>query len=139
MHHLVMAERQDEIFVKGVEQPEGDVVMMVRTVHRVPLQIAQRVVHEAHIPFEPEPQSTRIDRARNAWPAGGLFGDRHDAGMRAIERFVHLLKEGHGLDIFATAMVVGDPFPRLPRIIEVEHGGDRIHPQPIDMIALRPE
>ena len=36
-------------------------------------------------------------------------------------------------------MDVGQPVIRITRIIEIEHGGHRIHPQAIDVIFLQPE
>ena len=35
VHHLVMAQRQDEVFVEGVEQAEGQIVVMIFAVDRV--------------------------------------------------------------------------------------------------------
>ena len=68
MHDLVMAERQDEILAEGIEQAEGDVVMVMGTMDGIARHIAQRVVHEAHIPFEAEAQAAVMDGLRNAGP-----------------------------------------------------------------------
>jgi len=49
------------------------------------------------------------------------------------------LQEADGFEVLAPAMLVGDPLAFLARVVEVKHGGDRIHPQPVDVIALQPE
>ena len=41
--------------------------------------------------------------------------------------------------IFASAEFVGNPFALLAGVIEVEHGGDRIHAQAVDVILVEPE
>src|SRR3546814_9726145 len=56
VHHLVMAEGQDEVLTERVQQAERHVVMMVSAMHRLLAHVAQRVVHPAHVPFEAEPQ-----------------------------------------------------------------------------------
>jgi len=139
MHHLVMAQRQHEILGKGVEQAEGDVVMMMAAMHRIALQITQRVVHEPHIPFETETQATAMHRTRHVGPAGRFLRDRHHPAMGAVQDGVELLEEGHCLHILPPAMIVGHPLAGRPRIIEIEHGSDGIDAQPVDMIALGPE
>ncbi len=70
MHHLVMGERQDEILAEGIEQAEGHVVVVMSAVDRIARHILQRVVHEAHVPFEAEAQPAVMDRAGDAGPGG---------------------------------------------------------------------
>ena len=138
-----MAQRQDEILGKGVHQPEGDFIMMVHPVHRVTRHIRQRVVHEAHVPFEPEAQiGARFALMRgqsDARPSRAFFRQRHDPGGGGIKGAVHRAEEFGRLPILASAVAIGDPFARLTAVITVEHRGDGIHAQPIDMIALSPE
>src|SRR5215475_4219974 len=49
------------------------------------------------------------------------------------------MQEGDRLDIFAATEFVGDPFAFATAVIEIEHGGDSIHPQSVDAIAVEPE
>jgi hypothetical protein len=44
-----------------------------------------------------------------------------------------------GLQVFVAAVLVGNPLAGLARIVEVEHGRDRIHAQAVDVILLQPE
>src|SRR5664280_1526488 len=44
-----------------------------------------------------------------------------------------------GRENLAAAKLVGNPFARLARVVEVEHGGDGIHAQSIRVIAVEPE
>jgi len=60
---LVMAQRQDEILVEGVEQAKGQVVVVMLAVDRLARHVAERVVHPAHVPFEAEAEPADIDRA----------------------------------------------------------------------------
>jgi hypothetical protein len=41
--------------------------------------------------------------------------------------------------MLSSTILVGDPFPRLTHVIEIEHRGHRIHAQTIDMILAQPE
>ena len=50
-----------------------------------------------------------------------------------------LLEEEHGLQVFASAEFVGNPLARLARVVEVEHGGDGVHAQAVDVIVVEPE
>ena len=58
VHDLVVAERQDEALVVGVELREGHLVVVVGAVDRIELHVAERVVHPAEIPLVAEPQAT---------------------------------------------------------------------------------
>ena len=52
---------------------------------------------------------------------------------------VGLAEEGDRLQVFVAPMDVGDPVARLAAVVEVKHGGDRIHSQPIDVVTVEPE
>src|SRR4051794_4349837 len=58
VYNLIVRERQNEVFVKSVDHPEGQLPVMPFAVSRIERQILERVVHPAHIPFETESQST---------------------------------------------------------------------------------
>jgi hypothetical protein len=71
-----MAERQDEILAEGVEQPK---VMSLWwcAMDRLAAHVAQRVVHEAHVPLEAEAEPALMDRLRHLGPGGRFLGDHH--------------------------------------------------------------
>ena len=139
VHHLVMAQRQHEIFVEGIQQSEGQIVVMIAPVDRVLAHVAERVVHPPHVPFVAEPQAAQMHRPRDHGPGGGLLGDGHRPRLLAVDHLVHAAQEVDGLEVLVAAIAVGDPVPRLPRVIEVQHRGHGIHPQPVDVIFLEPE
>ncbi len=60
MDHLVVAERQDEILRIRIDEPEGDLVVMMLPVDGLAGEIGQRVVHEPHVPLEAETQSPLV-------------------------------------------------------------------------------
>ena len=139
VHYLVMADRQDVVLAERIDQPEGHILMMMPPMHRLARHVLQRVVHEAHVPLEPEPEPTVMRRMGNARPRGRFLGNGEEAGMRGIDCAVHRLQKGCSFPIFATAGFVRDPFARLAAVVAVQHRCDRIDPQPVDMVALGPE
>src|SRR5260370_41974589 len=42
------------------------------------------------------------------------------------------------VEVFPAAVDVGDPAPRLTAVIEIEHRGDGIDPEPVDMKFAQP-
>ena len=48
-------------------------------------------------------------------------------------------QEVDGLEILASAKLVGNPFSLLARVIEIQHRSHGIHAQSIDMIFVEPE
>ncbi len=57
VHDLVVREREDEVLVEGVDQAEGQLVVVILAVHRVVPHVPQRVVHPAHVPLEAEAEA----------------------------------------------------------------------------------
>ena len=139
VHHLVVAERQNEVLGEGVEQAEGHLVMMPAAMRRILAHVFQGVVHPPHVPFVAEAQAAGPGRLRHAGPGGRFLGHGHDARMLAIGQLVHPAHEVDGFQVLAPAELVGHPLVRLARIVEVEHRGDRIDAQPVDMVAVEPE
>ena len=62
MDHLVVGQRQDEVLVIGVEHGKGQLVVMEPPVDGILAEIAQGVVHPAHVPFEAEAEAAEIGR-----------------------------------------------------------------------------
>src|SRR5205807_6561968 len=48
-------------------------------------------------------------------------------------------QELNGLEVFAATVLIGNPLARLARIIEIEHRGDGVHAQAVNVEALAPE
>src|ERR1700690_3984853 len=56
-----------------------------------------------------------------------------------VRQLVEAAEEVDGLQILAPAVLVGYPLSGLARVVEIEHGGDRVHAQAVDVILLQPE
>ena len=133
---LVVADRQDEVLAPGVHQRERHLVVVVLPVDRLVGDVGQRVVHPAHVPLQPEAQAAQVRRPGDARPGRGLLGDRDDAGHALVDRRVGLLQQLHGLEVLAAAVLVGHPLAVLARVVEVEHRGDGVDPQAVDVELL---
>ena len=138
MHDLVVADRQHEVLRVGVDHRECQQVVLVLAVHRVELQVAQGVVHPAHVPFEPEPQAARIDGLRDARETRRLLCNHADAGLALVEVLVDVAEEVDGLEVLPAAELVGHPFAVVAGVVEVQHGRNRVDPEPVDVELLGP-
>ena len=56
-----------------------------------------------------------------------------------MSQLIKFLDEVNGRQILVPTILVRNPFAGIARIIQVEHGGHRIHPQPVQMIFFQPE
>ena len=139
VHHFVMGEGQKEIFVKGIEHPEGQGVVVILPEDRVHGQIFQGVVHPSHVPLEAEAQAPDVDGAGDHGPVRGLLGRGLDIGEALVDFGVELAQKGDGFQVLPAAVLVGHPFPRFPGIIQVEHGGHGVHPEAVGVVAVQPE
>ncbi len=95
-------------------------------------------MHPAHVPLEPEAQAAEVRGAGDAGPGGGLLGDRHAARDPPVAGGVHLLEELHRLEVLPAAVDVRRPLAVLARVVEVEHRGDRVDAQAVDVELLQP-
>ena len=68
MNHFVMRDRQHEILGKSIEEREGQAVVIELPEQTVEREIAQAVVHPAHVPFEVEAETAEIDGLRHHRP-----------------------------------------------------------------------
>ena len=62
---FIMRERQHEVLVKGIDHPERQFAMMIFSERRIAFEIAQGVVHPAHIPLQTEAETACVGRPRN--------------------------------------------------------------------------
>ncbi len=70
MHHFVVRQRQREVLVKGVNQAEGQLVVVVLAMDRIVPHVADRVVHPAHVPLQAESQAAQVRGSRDSLPGG---------------------------------------------------------------------
>ena len=133
-----MAQRQDEVLREGVEQAEGQVVVVPMPVHWVLGHVAERVVHPPHVPLVAEAEAAGVDRPGYGGPGRGLLGDGHRAGDPAVDLGVHAVQQVDGFQVFVAAVLVGDPLAVLAAVVQVEHGGDGIDPESIHVEVVEP-
>ena len=138
VHDLVVRKRQDVVFRERIHEREGDLVVHVLAEERVSRAVAQHIVHPAHVPLEVEPKAAVIARLGHHRPRGGLLGDHHDVRMVGQDVFVEQAQEVDRFQILAPAVDVGPPFV-LAVVVQIQHGGDRVHAQAVHVEFLDPE
>src|SRR3546814_989934 len=74
-----------------------------------------------------------------ALPICRLLGDGPRTGRVAPDALGHPAQEPDGLEILVAAVDVGDPVLGGAAVVEVEHRGDRVHAQAVDVVAVEPE
>ncbi len=134
-----MRDRKHKILGEGVEEREGQAVVIELSEQTVEREIAQAVVHPAHIPFEVEAETAEIDRFRHHRPGGALLGYHHDVAVLAEYSLIELFYKCHGFEILSPAVGVRTPFAVLTPVVEIEHGRNGIDPQPVRMVDLEPK
>src|SRR5690242_11747162 len=70
-------EREHELFGEGIHHRERDEVVVKFPVHRIFLEIIQRVVHPAEHPLHVEAETTIIHRIGHFWKGGGFFSNHN--------------------------------------------------------------
>ena len=125
---------------EGVEQPEGQVVVVVAAVDRLLADVAQRVVHPAHVPLEAEAEAAGIGRdATRRGQAVDSSAIVTMPGSVRVDRLVHAPQEVDRFEVLVAAVPVRDPLAGLARVVEVEHRRHRIDAQAVELVALEPE
>ena len=56
-----------------------------------------------------------------------------------MDQNIQVFQQRDGSDVFAPAELIGNPFSLLPAVIEIEHRGDGIHAQAVDMVSIQPK
>ncbi len=80
-----------------------------------------------------------MHRARHLRPRGGFLRDGRGSRVAAVDHLVQPPQEGERFQVLPAPELVGHPLAGLARVVPVDHGGDRVHPQPVDVVALQPE
>jgi len=113
--------------------------MMMFSERRIAFHVAQGVVHPAHVPLQTEAQTARVGGPRNLRPGGGFLGNGLHIRVLAINRFLEAAQRIHGFQVFASAILVGNPFARFARVVQAKHGSHAIDAQPVHVILLQPK
>ena len=110
MDDFVVREGKHEIFGESINERKGDFVVLVFPVNGIGGEILEGVVHPAHIPFKAEAEATQISWTGDTGPGGGFFGDGENSRETAVSDFIHALEKIDGVEIFAAAITIGNPF-----------------------------
>ena len=114
-----MREGQNEIFGEGVDEAEGNLVVMVVAVYGILRHVVQHVVHPAHIPLQTEAEPSEINGARHLRPGGGFFCNHHRIGVGAVDVFVQRAQEMNRVEVFFSAETIGYPLAFAAAVIEI--------------------
>src|SRR5262249_304076 len=114
-----MAEREDEILMERIEQPKGEIVVVVFPMDRVERHIVQSIVHPPHVPFEAETEPADIDWTCHHRPSRGFLGYRGGAAGFPENPLVHPPQKNDPMEIRPSAKAVGDPFPGIAAVVEI--------------------
>ena len=139
MHHLVMRQRQHEVFRVHVHHRERHQIVRTLAEQRVDLHVAEHVVHPAHVPFVVETEAALMGRPGHAGPGRRFLGDHQRRRMSGENRRVQLAQKVDRFQVLAAAMLVGPPVAGSAGEIQIQQVGDCVHPQPVQVIDIKPK
>ena len=113
--------------------------MVVASINGIKMHVFQHVMHPAHIPFEGKAKSTDIGWTCNERPCRRLFSNRDRARFFTIDGFIELTQEIDCFQMLSPSILIRNPFSWFTHVIEIEHGGNSINTQPINVIFMQPE
>ena len=73
VYHLVVGQHQHKLLAVGVDHAESQIVVPPRAEEGIRRDIAQIVIHKAHIPFQVKAQTVLVQRTRDLRPRCGLL------------------------------------------------------------------
>ena len=113
-------------------------MMLILAVDGVFLEIFKRIVHPTHVPFKIETKTSFGSGFGHSRKRGRLLSNHQCAWVVFMNYVVRLTEKIDSFKVFASAVLIRHPFPVFAGVIEVEHRGDRIHTEAIDVIAFAP-
>ena len=135
---LVVRDRQREPLGERIQQTERELAMMPAPMYGIVGEVAQRVVHPTHVPLVGEAEATVMHGVGHLRPRGRFLGDREHAMVLTVHDAVEVAQEGDGGEVLAPAVLVRHPLSRLARVVEVEHRGDSVDAQTVDVELGQP-
>ena len=136
MHHLVVGQGQDEVLGKGVGEGEGDAVVLTLAEQGISGHIVDHIVHPAHVPLKAKAQPAVIPGPGDHGEGGGFLGNHQHSGVKGIGRGVQVLEELHGLEADVAPLPIWAPLPVPAAVVQIEHGGHRVHPDAVDVVQV---
>ena len=138
VHHLVVGKYEHKLFTVSIHHAKGQLIVAAGAEIRIGLDIAQIIVHKAHIPLEVKSKSVVIQISRNLRPCRRLLGDHQHAFIPLFHNGIEVLQKFDRLQIFIASIQVGDPLSVPSSIVQIKHGRHRIHTDSVRMVFLHP-
>ena len=129
MHHFIVRQRKQIVFIIKILHGEGELMIILRTIRRIRPEIVQRIVHPAHVPLIVEPESALRNRLRYPRIGGGILRDEHNLRMALLKSVVHTADKFDGIRVHTASLI------SLP----VNQISDCIKSKSIEMIHADPE
>ena len=107
--------------------------------NRVFLHVIYKVIHPAHIPFIIKSQPLFFHFTRNLRPGCGFFCNQQHIRMLFLKHRIQMFQKFHSFQIFITSVNIGNPFPVVLAVIQIQHGSHCVHAYSVCMILLCPE
>ena len=105
---------------------------------RVLRHVVQRVVHPSHVPFVGEAEAAARNRPADARPGGRFLGDHDGAGTTLGNDRVEMAQKADRFEIFAAAINIRNPFALAAAVVAIEHRGDGVDAQAVDVKMFEP-
>ena len=80
-----------------------------------------------------------MGRTADLRPGSRFLREHEDAGTLVVHRHVEFLEEVDGNQVFAAAVLIGNPLALLARVVQVEHRGHGVDAQAVDVHVFQPE
>ena len=109
---------------------------MMTAVERVHGHVVERIVHEAHVPFEAEAQSAVLRRGAYLRECGRFLGYRHGAGVIYEHRGIQLLQECDCVEVYIPAVSVRRKLAGAAAVVEIQHRAYRVYTDAVYVIFL---
>ena len=136
--NLIVGDDKNVVLAVCIGHGEGHLIVVVFAEVRIALLILQKVVHPAHVPLEVEAETAVDRRAGDHRPCRGLLSDHDRTGAALMDNRVEMAEEFNCLEVLVLTVLVGNPLTVLSAVIQIEHGGDRIDAQTVDVILAQP-
>ena len=138
VYHFVMAENLYEIFRISIDHAEGELVVVVLAVDGLVLDVAEEVIHPAHVPLVVEAETALLWRTRDARETRRFFGNEDCMRREATHDAVQVLQEFDGVIIDVATVFVRNPLAGALAVVKVEHGCHRIDAEAVAVEFLEP-
>ena len=138
MYDLIVGEDEDELLARGIAHAEGHFIVVELPEIGVQLHIVQEIVHPAHVPLKVKAEAVVLRPGRHLRPGCGFLRDDDAPVAAAADHGVQVLEKFYRIEISVSAEAIRDPLSVSSAVIQIEHGGDRVHTEAVDMVLFIP-